>query len=642
MSLKPQNPHSLLKDKKNDMLSKQDKVELSFLPKGFIRGTREEHSNFRNFVSQIKNLSVVPDKPGQGLRNAVDVMASIDIDLLLRISAGKIMEYTPELKEFSGIVDESINLVSCLIQQGYNFDNSQKSPFEILFNIDAEEFLIDFWEKIRDQIFLFFEYIIIETWKTVLLELIPYISFDAINKCRMPCRENVNPYQFFFEKVVVKTGNASLNFAKNKLNQININKREFIPDDEIKQLIREGRLDPEKSKEFSDFVDYKNAKVTEEELQHFVEKTLKQLPPEEISCFINGIFTKDVLDKIQEWFKDLYSGDDSQDKIIEIFEDINAIIDLEPVNVVIPEDCNTSVEQFERARLSAEGKTTEEINQYIQNKIEDYKIRLTNIANIFDKIPKYINQTAPSADITKNVLNKSLDAIFDSLGTNYLQFIIGVLKSILQNPTGEACIAFYKSQAGNTESLNIETIEDYIKKQLSDTLDFMSFDILDFNSSTFYEKYSNELGNYNPNTSMKFEYSNSEIIVYLNDKMIMKINSNQYIIYFEDLPEIKIDYAINSSIQEFTQLNSITTGFDNILKLNNNSVFENYYSNINESFVMNQLYLRFINYIKLDIGKRFFFGEFNGNQGKEKKRFINIDFYDLQKEKLKIKLELNI
>jgi hypothetical protein len=298
------------------------------------------------------------------------------------------------------------------------------------------------------------------------------------------------------------------------------------------------------------------------------------------------------------------------------------------------------MERLERIRMRQDGDSEAEIDEQIQKKIEDTKTKLQDIANVLDNLPFNLgpNVVINSAPITTRVFEKSVDATFNALGKNYLKAIEEVLRSILVNPLGDACIAFYQAQTIDIQnSLNLGETQIAIDKQLSEQIPN------EVNPLLFLQNTKNFFARYAPfptSEEIRFEYQPDSIVQLLFGtngifigKSTVKVAANN--------TTIEIPIPQEDALSIFVEQTSRDTAFETVLRKNNSTAFERVLNNgFREIDIVDKLYTKIKEGIQKNIGQTFFFAEFDLRPN-VKVDFSKLDFLNLEPLKAQVKQELN-
>lgn len=574
-------------------------------------------SIFEQLNNQYTKQSCLTEEIENKLNNITSLteltsfIGSLDLYTLLNLAVSKISSFSPaNFNDFIQYIDESTLLLSCLTQKSAEvLDNKPTPSKKFTFPDLSVELSFDFFKTFRNILEDVIKSIILEILKTVFLEVLSFIDCDKVHKCVVPCDPDNNPYKNIFTKIKIKNIDNISGYLNNKISSLDIN-------------------------------------VSNKDLHLFLEKAVSSLTPDEISCLVKGFLSTKLIQFLTDLFNSLFTDSKtSETQIVNIFSDISEVIDIIPGDIsnIPTTPCgNISFETIAFIKLIREGKTEEEAHNIINNTIVESGQRLNNIKTFLTSTPYQVNNLdIPNADIVNVVLSKSIDTMFDSIGSIVSSSMYS-LNNILK-PIGEVCCAVYwQDDAIKDKFLIPETIRTYITSQISDPLltnnDFFTNPInLLVNNNNLFEKYN--LGNrFNKNSHFTLKYGNNEINIYNKTDVIYKITKS-YIIDIKNNLSLSIN---NTGLQDY--ISSVSRDNVSVLltQLNNNLLSRYFLLPIEN--IANNIYSNTNIFLELDIINNFYFQEYNNTQNidNNKKLFIELDYFNLKDIKIRIKGKLNV
>lgn len=593
------NPYISLSKAENYTISKENRVRYSAAFSAYLK----RYHPAINFAATLRDPEV------DTFDELIEIMGKLELPVLFNIAMSRLIEFAPEaLKSTGHIVNDTLNLVSCLEEElnaGSKFDNGPSPETNSGLNIPQNELKFDFFKEFRDRIFKLLERFLVQIIKDTILEVAVYLDGDRINRCTVPCDKNRNPYKnLYAKKAILKTGQNTLAFLQKKIQKDKLN-------------------------------------TSPEILKEAFNKAFKELTPDELECLINGILSNDILNLLKDLLGDIVND---KEQIYNLFEDIDNIVEFTSGDGNMPTTpCgDLHIERSRRLQLEEEGKSPEEIETEIANTIQNHKERLNKIANILNNIPFDLNEilTIENSVLTRSILNKSINTAFDSLGKTYIKSMQEVLTTILVNPIGEACLAFYMSQIGNTDFGIESQIKDQIDQQIKPIDKIYLNNPLNFIFPTnFYNKYFQFL--VGGTVQISFIYQDNKVFIDLNGKRKLTVIDDGIFVNF-DQTQIFLPLTFDNDVKEFMNLHSRTEGLEALLKSNNHEVFGQINGSliIDESILLSKTYNNLKTSIEKNIGKDFYFSEFN-NKPEIKRQFVSLDYFQLENEKNKVKQEIN-
>jgi hypothetical protein len=539
----------------------------------------------------------------------LDYVGKLDLYLLLNQLVSKISSFSPvNFNDFIQNIDETTMLLSCLWPENadkINNKTNKEQNFDL--GLELESLFLDFYKFYRDSIRQFLENIVFQIIQKYFLQILDFIDCNKINKCVIPCSPENNPYKNLFASIKIKEGKNTELFLLNKIKQEDLS-------------------------------------ISQQDLKKIYQSSLSLLVPEQIDCLFNGFISSDIIKALMDLFNSQSSEQVNETKIINIFKDTDQIIEIVPgLSDLLPATpCGQiSLEGVARLKLKNEGKTPEEIDNIIQTTINESNGKLQEIARIlnnvkFDLIDLNLIQNSP---ITNTLLLKGIDSLFNSLN-GVQKTTESIFKNILLNPYGDLICAFYFLESPGAK----------IAFNLSDSIDkTLNLQVDQFNQNIFDDPISLFLvgtENFNSRYLSGFERLSKFTFKYLNDNSIDILSDNELIFKIsktsisDQINQINIPYEfpeINDYVG-LTQRNDTTL----IFKEQNNILLQNYF-NIDEESTAKTIYDFFTNYIDSDIGRTFYFQEYNQNNSKENKiNFSKLDYFNFEKEKQDLKDKLGI
>lgn len=585
----------------NFNISKQERV----LRKSVVDDSFNQYNSSICLSDELNNATTFED-----LKTFV---GRYDLNLLLHLTVSKISSFSPaNFNDFLQYLDETNILLSCLWPEtAASINNNSTKHNKVSLLLTVESLLFDFFEQFRAAIRAKGEALLVQLIKKFFLEVLDLVDCDNINKCVTPCSPEFNPYKNLFTNLKLKTGS---NF------EIFLNEK-----------IKKHKL-----------------KISRDELKTLYAKSIESLTPEELECLLSGYKSTKIIKFISDLFNSLF-GDSSTDTSVEnvvndIFNNFNDLVDVIPASSELTpvNPCGKiSVEGVARAQLIRNGKTPEEADLVIAQTISDSRLKLQTIAVFINNNPFFVDPNInQNSDIVKSIVKKSLDNIFDGINS-YKISSERIYENILINQVGELNIAYFWTVKPNIINLNIpDNINLYLNNQIKIIEDNSFFTdplfLLTNSNSNFYKKYNLESKIKKDNFTIT--YNDNDINVFSGNEKIFNISKTQ----IKDI-ELNINLPIlNENIEQYV----LTTNRDDVHNLlsNQNDNLLTQYFNIDVEKLSSDVYKNISDYIQKDIGKLFYFEQYN-NENRDvlnKLKFSDLDYFNLEIVKNRIKEKINV
>lgn len=540
-----------------------------------------------------------------------EVVGKIDIHVVLNQVISKISSFSPaNFNDFIQVIDETSILLSCLwAETAPKVDNRSTPGKPFNWKMELDELILDFFADFRKAILDALKTVVLLIVQRFFLDILNYIDCNKINKCIVPCSQERNPYKTLFGKVLIKEGKNTLSFLESKVKKFDFD-------------------------------------LSRDEFKKYFNYTIENLTPDEIECLLNGVMSSNVVKFLIDLFKSLFGKDIDEIETVFLFDGFKDVVDvsfassdLAPIN-----PCgNLSLEALARIKLKNEGKTEQEIEDTIQTTISQNFETLTKLSDILQNISQLISfpEDSPNAEITKTIINNSIDSFFKSLDQIQVSNR-SILKNILLSLTGETICAVYKTENANIKNV---TLPDEIKNILDKQINFLpqNNSMLNFSNPLFFFSdinenfYSKYLMNYSGPSSPTIDYNDlNEINIYSGNDQLFSIRK------FSISDKIN-DISIPLELQNITDYVGMTQR-DNVYNLfqDNNDKLSDYF-NIDLETTYIQLYKQFSEFLLKDLLTTFYFQEYSefNKTNQNKKDFINLDYLEVipEKENLKIRIK---
>lgn len=594
--------------------------------------TREERFKkkkaFDSFLSQYRpetNFNKILKDLGTSKSDLIksgEFLKKLNITLLLNIGVSRLLEYSPvSVQQFSGYLDQSLNLVSCLSEEFDGIEQAISKTAESFFNqipdtipkfdwnIDIDQLLFDFFKPFRNSLETLFIATILFVIKPLLNELMKYVDADRINKCVVPCEKDRNPFKNAFSKFILKTGTQTALFFDKKAQESNL-------------------------------------QITGKDLENFTQEALKNLSLDEIECLLNGFMSTGIKDILINLFNDMNNASISENRVVELLKNLDNVVEFIPGNEnLLPlGPCGDQrFETLDRASLRNQGYSESQINEIVTEKIANNQERLKLIANLFDGIAFNVGsnlESVSNSDITNNIFDRSINATLDSIGKHQQSYVEKSLSNILVNPFGDICLAFYQAQSiANRSSFNLGENQLAFDAQLQEPIPNSITQPIQFslnNNENFYTRYKSKFSD-PPVVSFDYTQNNVKIGIETNG---ITVQSNSIVVGANNV-QVTIPLNQSEELKSFISETSRENAFEAVLLKNNSAVFRNNFNlQLDEEQILSSLYSNFKESVEENLGDSFYFSEFNENP-ETKKNFSKLKFIDMELLKNQIRNELS-
>lgn len=547
-------------------------------------------------------------------------ISQLDMYTLLQMVVLKSAKESPNsFNEFLLYGEQAVSLVSCLkceLENLAKIDNTVKTDVNFDFGLEIQEIFFDWGKEIRISIEQIITEYLFKIVKNLWIEALDFIDCNSINKCIVSCCGD-DPYKNILTKTVLKNTDVVSSNIRKKL------------------LDPKYRIDKEKVKE----------KDVEIALKQFLENSV----PEEINCVFSGIRNSDLIKRLEN----LLNKDEkkvNKQFILDLMTDLPDYVDFVPItldqNINLNNPCGLiSLDNVAKIKLLRKGYTEQEANAAIQENIARMGDKLNTISSILQDRSLYNSDLLlndpnyENSEITKTIINNSIDFLFDSLNIKNNTF--SLYKRDLK-PTGDICLAYFYILKDIIQSyISFREMSSKITSKISppgttpNGFDISNYFLEETFQDSFYDRFlkgvRNLISRYN------IVYNGDIITVSYNNENIAYCN--KYDLFIND-SAISIDDELDRNYIETYSRNNL----EQIFTSNNNDPELLQSFNLNNEFIINSVYANLFNYLEKNISKDFYFEEFNSQtiDNLKKYKFYNSDFFDIENSKQKLKEKINV
>jgi hypothetical protein len=546
----------------------------------------------------------------QNLQELLDAVSGLDLEVLLTLFVLRLQQASSK-DDFGSLLvygNQALNYFSCVFNENLTkYDGSVTKALDLNLGLAIEEIALDFFKQFRKTIENTLETLTLKLVKNIFNDLLNFVDCDKINKCVVPCdpKSEDNPYKNIFVGILYKTG--------------------IEPALKLGKLIADEGLDVEVSKV--------------EEIYKDIEK---KFLPEELDCLYKGIKSSSGIDLIKNIIKSVLGKDPEPELTQVIVDNIPDLFEAVPVAANDPSQPNPinpcgliSLENIAKLRLMRRGYTEEEAEQILAQKAEETKNKLQTVAELLTNA-SLLKETVDTgnAQITKTVVNNSIDLLFSSLNINNTSVV--PLTTIL-SITGDACIAYYYINNMPLPDALPQDIKDKFKYEINpmslpgDALAFLL-------NPNFYKRYDLPIQKID---SYSIQYNNNSVISFiLNNQIKFTCTKYKLIDTVQPANSIDLKYNIENIYIENNERNDIS----DIIQSQNNPLLYQYIS-VDTQSMFTDSYLNVLKYIQQDLDKLFYFQEYyidNTDSELNKKKYINTDYLSIEDRKQALKDKLNV